>query len=231
MLYLERVQKMKTQKLSIAFFEKNDNDQKDAIYYPYLQQLLNNDIDIFPKPVSFGNRKEQKKHKKTPTHGVNGIPTIAKTCGCLSSFLFQCNKRQIRPQVALVEGKIGRIVIKKGKRTQISVSGNLWEFHSCIVFVDKQSKIVLIQNPWRERTARTRSVVRIADLRPHLLHEVAQKFRSYKIFYKAGAQVGSSDCRIQLLRFAKAFVQTNINTLLTNTLAFGWKLLLRGAKP
>jgi hypothetical protein len=228
---MERVQKMTTQKFSIGFFERDANDQKDAYYFPFLKQLLNNDIDIFPKPVCFGSRKDQKKHKKTPTDGVEGIQTISKTCACLSSFLFQCNKHQTRPQAALIEGKIGRIVIKKGKRTEISVSSDLWEYHSCIVFVDKERKTVLMQNPWRERTARTRSVMRIADLRPHLFHKVAKNFGSYDIYYKAGAQVGSSDCRVQLLRFAKAFGQTNIQTLLSNPLAFGWKLLSRGAKP
>ena len=210
---------------SIKFFEKDDNDQKDPLYFHYLKQLVKHDVDIFPKPVAFVNRKDRTKHKKTPADGVDDVPSIAKTCGCLSTFLFQCNKRQVRPQVALLECKIGRILIKKGKRFVRSVATKVWEYHSCFVFVDKKNKIVFIHNPWRENTARTKRVVRLADLRPHLLHLFAQKFLTYDIYYKAGAQVGSSDCRVQVLRFARNFGLTNLIALRTNPSAFGWKLL------
>jgi hypothetical protein len=212
---------------SIGFFEKDDNDQKDALYYSYLKKLVNHDVDIFPKPVAFVNRKDKAKHKKTPSDGDDDVPSIAKTCGCLNTFLFECNKRQVRPQVALVECKIGRILIKKGKRFVRSVSADVWEYHSCFVLVDKKYKIVLIHNPWRERTARTRNVVRLANLRPHLLFLFAKNFLIYDIYYKAGAQVGSSDCRVQVLRFAKTFGVTNFDALRTNPSAFGWKLLSR----
>ena len=210
---------------SIKFFEKDDNDQKDPLYFHYLKQLVKHDVDIFPKPVAFVNRKDRAKHKKTPADGDDDVPSIAKTCGCLSTFLFQCNKRQVRTQVAQLECKIGRILIKKGKRFVRSVATKVWEYHSCFVFVDKENKIVFIHNPWRENTARTKRVVRLADLRPHLLHLFAQKFLTYDIYYKAGAQVGSSDCRVQVLRFARNFGLTNLIALRTNPSAFGWKLL------
>ena len=106
-----------------------------------------------------------------------------------------------------------------------AVATKVWEYHSCFVFVDKKNKIVFIHNPWRENTARTKRVVRLADLRPHLLHLFAQKFLTYDIYYKAGAQVGSSDCRVQVLRFARIFGLTNLIALRTNPSAFGWKLL------
>lgn len=210
---------------SIKFFEKDDNDQKDPLYFHFLKQLVKHDVDIFPKPVAFVNRKDRARHKKTPADYDDDVPSIAKTCGCLSTFLFQCNKRQVRPQVALLECKIGRILIKKGKRFVRSVATKVWEYHSCFVFVDKKNKIVFIHNPWRENTARTKRVVRLADLRPHLLHLFAQKFLTYDIYYKAGAQVGSSDCRVQVLRFARIFGLTNLIALRTNPSAFGWKLL------
>jgi hypothetical protein len=71
--------------------------------------------------VAFVNRKDKVKHKKTPSDGVDDVPSIAKTCGCLKTILVECNKRQVHPQVALVECKIGRILIKTGKRFVRSV--------------------------------------------------------------------------------------------------------------
>ena len=87
---------------SIKFFEKDDNDQKDPLYFYYLKKLVNHDVDIFPKPVAFVNRKDRAKHKKTPADGLfDDVPSIAKTCGCLNTFLVECNKRQVRPRVFL----------------------------------------------------------------------------------------------------------------------------------
>ena len=65
----------------------------------------------------------------------------------------------------------------------------------------------------------------VAPGKPISSHLLAQEFLSYDIYYKAGAQVGSSDCRVQVLRFARIFGLTNLIALRTNPSAFGWKLL------
>ncbi len=53
----------------------------------------------------------------------------------------------------------------------------------------------------RERTARTRSVIRIADLRPNLFHKVAKNFFAVTMFstkqeLRSGPQIAEFNCSV-----------------------------------
>lgn len=178
----------------IAHFARDDNDQDDVAYLRTVQSFLGSGFRLYDKSVCFTNKKNKKKWK-----GVKNVSQA--TCVPISSF----NRHSTRwiegdVHVAVVEGTTGRVQRRRGD----PIVPPWGEFHSCLVMVHKIFKRIYVHNPWREGLLRSRTVTRVNDIRPKLVMKMVKSLGdNYHVYHYSGHQVHTSDCRVQLLQFAK----------------------------
>jgi len=192
---------------AIAYFMHSDNDQKDRIFLPSMKRFLGAGFDFFPKSVCFHGAMNKKIWKGVCSVGCS--EPICNTCACVSSF-YRRSRTKIgqNVHVALVEGPLGLLpeyripAVATGKRKGRFVGCN--EFHSCLVIVDPINKRILVFNPWKEDERRSGSISSVNDIRPRLVRDLVQRYRGYKVFHQSGKQIGTSDCRVHCIKFARA---------------------------
>ena len=194
--------------LTFEFFKQGNNDQLDHLFFPFLKTLLGNSFDLWTKSVCFKDVREKNKYKGVRPVGYPEGKPISKTCVCSSSFIkrTQKKKKQFKPYLALVEGKIGRIHPSKLPKNVTPVKSDTHEFHCCVVIVDNRLRSVFVFNPWKAGQVRSGHVTRVCHIRPRLVRDVVahKAYKGYKKFHLSGDQVGSSDCRIRVASFVKA---------------------------
>jgi hypothetical protein len=74
-----------------------------------------------------------------------------------------------------------------------------YEFHSCILVVDKLTKSIFVFNPWK-LGARPLVINAISDIQPNLVKLIVKMYPdSYKTFYLGGNQTSQPDCRYRIM--------------------------------
>ena len=174
---------------------------------PSMKRFLGAGFDFFPKSVCFHGATNKKIWKGVCSVGCS--EPIYNTCACVSSF-YRRSRTKIgqNVHVALVEGPLGLLpeyripAVATGKRKGRFVGCN--EFHSCLVIVDPINKRILVFNPWKEDERRSGSISSVNDIRPRLVRDLVQRYRGYKVFHQSGKQIGTPDCRVHCIKFARA---------------------------
>ena len=197
---------------TLVYYQYGNRDQLDALFIPYVADVLGPTFRMFDQSVCFKNRTEKNKFNGVRPVGYPEGASIAKTCVCLSKFKRISRSKSERPHVALIEGKIGRIDPSKIRKNVIqklvdsdSSEKKEHEFHCCMLIVDNESVpgSVHVFNPWKEGQARSGIVTRVVDIRPRLVKELVARYKGFNKFHLSGDQVWTSDCRIRVAKFAK----------------------------
>jgi hypothetical protein len=92
-------------KNNIKFYQHSNNDQKDELVLPFMQRLLGENFDLWPKSVCFNGEGQKRAWRKVKQIGCSNLMT--KTASCLETFHSRSLKFQPKPHVALVEGLVG----------------------------------------------------------------------------------------------------------------------------
>lgn len=176
---------------TIAHFARDENDQDDVPYLQCMRRYLGKMFKFFRNSVCYVNRNNKRSFKSEPWYN---------NCVSISTFKLHSQRGWLLPQVAVVEGCVGHVKNKRGKKFPPAHWG---EFHSCLVIVDSLRKCVYVFNPWKEGLLRSRKVRRVTDIRPCLVQRLVNSYDNYEIYHYSGIQTTTSDCRIHLLEFAK----------------------------
>ena len=195
---------------TLVYYQYGNRDQLDALFIPYVAEVLGPTFRMFDQSVCFKNRTEKNKFNGIRPVGYPEGASIANTCVCLSRVERISRASSERPHVALIEGKIGRIDPSKIPKNVIqktvdpdSSDKTDYEFHCCMLIVDNDKRTVHVFNPWKQGYARSGTVTRVCDIRPRLVKDLVAKYRRYDKFHLSGDQVWTSDCRIKVAQFAK----------------------------
>ena len=94
-------------KNNIKFYQHSNHDQNDELVLPFMQRLLGENFDVFPKSVCFNGVRQKRVWKKVKQVGCSNFMT--QTGACLNTFHSRSLKFQPKPHVALVEGLVGRL--------------------------------------------------------------------------------------------------------------------------
>ncbi len=137
---------------TLEYFKRDNKDQLDALFIRYVAHVMGTSFKMFQKSVCFKIKMAKKKF-----HGVRplGYPEgefITKTCVCLDSFHRRSMDSSDEPQVALIEGKIGRIDPSKLSKNVIPVpidssAETEHQFHCYMVIVDTEKKLFMYLIP------------------------------------------------------------------------------------
>ena len=188
--------KKKKNPLALAFFtgKKNDrNVQNDCRFFDYVRNVLRSKpkFSIFPKPVCFVSFWHQQEFRNTNKH-------LTKSCACIKSFHRSTQVDKKNYHIAVVEGRCHptRYSMPRPPPTE-------YEFHSCILVVDKATKSIFVFNPWK-LGARPLVMTSISDIQPNLVRLIVKMYpvygpHSYKTFYLGGNQTSQPDCRYRIM--------------------------------
>ena len=177
----------------IEHFAQSDNDQDDVRYFRCVQEFIGPDFSLYQKSVCFTSLKNKLRWRGYVSQS---------TCAAVSTFLRHSgNVADVAGgiHVAVVEGTTGRVQRRRGR----PIVPPWGEFHCCLVMVDKRFKRIYVHNPWEEGHVRSRRVRAVTDIRPKLVMNLVKCYDNYEIYHHSGRQVHTSDCRVQLLKFAK----------------------------
>ena len=208
-----------------AFFSVHNNDQNDQLLLAHMTNKIGPSFKLFQKSVCFQSRRNKAQWKGVQPVGCKNGKSIYETCACVKTF-HRISRGLADPEIqipwihaALVEGVVGAIPGLIHIRPIADRS--ICDFHSCFMIVDPGSRELWVFNPWQEGQLRSGIVNSVDDIRPRLVRNLVRKYRGYNVFHKSGKQVGTTDCRLQVLRF--------INTLgrLGTEFRYGidWRLL------
>jgi hypothetical protein len=177
---------------TIAHFQKSDNDQNDPEYFKTVEKFCGGErgFSVYPNSVCFTDVRHQQKWREYVSEKMN-VP--------ISTFKKHTQRKGDCVHVALVEGLMGHVQPKRGAR----VFPGFGEFHSCLVIVDTKAKKIYVHNPWEQGHLRSRRVKVVNDIRPKLVMKLCRMFRKFTVYHNSGHQVDTSDCRCQVLYFAK----------------------------
>jgi hypothetical protein len=176
----------------IAHFEESDNDQNDIEYFRCVEDFCGRGrgFSVYPNSVCFTDVKHKKRWRKYVSEKTN-VP--------ISTFKKHTQRKGDCVHVALVEGLMGHVKPKRGAR----VIPKWGEFHSCLVIVDTKAKKLYVHNPWEQGHLRSRRVKVVNDIRPKLVMRLCKLYNKWTFYHNSGLQVYTSDCRCQVLYFAK----------------------------
>ncbi len=123
----------------------------------YVRNVLRSkpEFSIFPKPVCFASFWHQQEFRNTNKH-------LTKSCACIKSF-HRSTQVKKNYHIAVVEGRCHptRYSMPRPPPTE-------YEFHSCILVVDKATKSIFVFNPWK-LGARPLVMTSISDIQPNLV--------------------------------------------------------------
>ena len=203
--------------LTLAFFKGNDaNVQKDSAFFNFARNVLRfrTEFTLFPKPVCFASLPHQQEFKVKNRN-------LMKTCACFSTFCRSTKnkKKSTDYHIAVVEGRCHptRYSLPRPPPTD-------YEFHSCILVVDKISKSIFVFNPWKIGI-RPLVMNSIADIQPNLVRRIVKWYPSsvYKTYYYLeGNQTHQPDCRYRMMCVLRKIGSLPNCYLLDH---FNWQLL------
>lgn len=175
---------------TLAYFTGNDTHvQNDSAFFNFARYLLRyrTEFSIFPKPVCFASFLHQHEFKLKNEN-------LMKSCACTSTF-YRSTTVKKDYHIALVEGRCHptRYSLPRPPPTH-------YEFHSCILVVDKVSKSIFVFNPWKVG-ARPLVMNSVEDLQPKLVLRIVKKYPTsiYKTYYLGGNQTHQTDCRYRMM--------------------------------
>ena len=177
--------------LALAFFtgKKNDrNVQNDRRFFDYVRHVLRfkPEFGIFPKPVCFASSEHQGQFRNKNNH-------LMKSCSCINTFLRSTQVKK-KYHIAVVEGRC-----HPTKYSMPRPPPTEYEFHSCILVVDKLTKSIFVFNPWK-LGARPLVMNYISDIQPNLVKLIVKLYpEKYKTFYLGGNQTSQADCRYRIM--------------------------------
>ena len=191
---MPKTRSRKKNPLTLAYFKDNDaNVQKDYDFFNFARNALRfrTEFTLFPKPVCFASSPHQQEFKVKNR-------TLMKTCACFSSFCQSTKYKKNSYHIAVVEGRCHptRYSMPRPPPTE-------YEFHSCILVVDKATKSIFVFNPWK-LGARPLVMTSISDIQPNLVRLIVKMYpvygpHSYKTFYLGGNQASQPDCRYRIM--------------------------------
>ena len=158
-IIMPKTRSRKKNPLTLAYFKDNDaNVQKDYDFFNFARNALRfrTEFTLFPKPVCFASSPHQQEFKVKNR-------TLMKTCACFSSFCQSTKYKKNSYHIAVVEGRC-----HPTKYSMPRPPPTEYEFHSCILVVDKLTKSIFVFNPWK-LGARPLVMNYISDIQPNLV--------------------------------------------------------------
>ena len=175
--------------------EKNSNIQNESAFFNFARHLLRlrPEYRLFFQSVCFASYQHQVQYKQTNLQ-------LVKDGACVKTFYRASMARNNGTvfHVAVIEGRChpARDALPRPPPKE-------YEFHSCIVVLDKYMKSIFIFNPWKIGI-RPRKLSVIGDIGPNLVQRLVKLYpNKWQTFYNGGSQNNLPDCRYHSLCILK----------------------------